>query len=154
MSALARLTHTEFKLVIVGDGPERATLESAVRQHDLNERVRFTGFLSPAEVMKWYAESDIYILPSSETWGVSAVEAAAAGLTIVLSDQVGCAPDLNQIYPLKIYPYGQPDELVTVLEQMLTRPVSHATTSCTRLEKAWSYQAQAASLQSFLITHQ
>ena len=40
------------------------------------------------------AVSDAFVLPSSETWGVAAIEAVALGVPAIVSDEVGCHPDL------------------------------------------------------------
>jgi glycosyltransferase involved in cell wall biosynthesis len=43
-----------------------------------------------------YAAADVLVVPSShdETWGLVVNEAMASGLPAIVSDQVGCAPDL------------------------------------------------------------
>ena len=81
-------------LVIVGDGPERAALERRAAAPDLSGRVIFTGFLEPERVWDWYSSATLYVLPSRETWGVSVLEALALGVPVLLSDAVGCAPDV------------------------------------------------------------
>jgi glycosyltransferase involved in cell wall biosynthesis len=85
----------EWDLVMVGDGPLRIELEASVPPR-LRERVIWTGFLnSPEEIAGVYAQCDAMVLPSDhEPWGVVVVEAAAAGLAIVASDNVGAAPEL------------------------------------------------------------
>lgn len=85
---------TEAGLVIVGDGPLRAGLEELVDELGLTERVHFSGFLQPDEVLGWYAVASVFVLPSSETWGVVVIEALAAGVPVVVSDEVGCHPDV------------------------------------------------------------
>ena len=79
--------------MIVGDGPERPALEAKAREHSLP--VRFLGFRQNDEVARFYAAADFFALPSEqEAWGVVAAEAAASGLPLLLSDQVGAAHDL------------------------------------------------------------
>jgi glycosyltransferase involved in cell wall biosynthesis len=85
----------EWDLVMMGDGPLRAGLETSVPP-ELRERIIWTGFVDDdAEVAGIYANSDILLLPSDyEPWGVVIVEAAASGLAIIASDVVGAAPEL------------------------------------------------------------
>ena len=72
------------KLLIVGDGPERAALEHASRVAGLD--AHFAGFLDGDNLIKAYVAADIFTLLSRrETWGVVVNEAAASGLPLVLS---------------------------------------------------------------------
>jgi glycosyltransferase involved in cell wall biosynthesis len=79
--------------LVVGDGPLRRSLEAAAERS--GAPVRFTGFLNQTAMPEAYAASDVLVLPSNgETWGLVVNEAMASGLPAVVSDAVGCAPDL------------------------------------------------------------
>ena len=84
----------EFELLIVGDGQLRSDCEAFAREHNLP--VHFAGFLNQSEIGMAYSASDALVLPSDhgETWGLVVNEAFAAGLPALVSDQVGCHPDL------------------------------------------------------------
>jgi len=79
-------------LLIVGDGPERASLESQARGLDLRTPIRFFGWMrDPRGVI---AAADALVLPSwSEGWGRSPVEALAAGVPVIMTD-VGLAGEI------------------------------------------------------------
>ena len=80
-------------LLLAGSGAERSSLERLAR--DLDVPVTFAGDLPWTRIIEAYVASDIFALLSlRETWGVVVNEAAACGLPLVLSDQVGAAPDL------------------------------------------------------------
>ena len=80
-------------LVLIGDGPERARLEELAAR--LSARVVFTGSIVWDQIVEGYAAADVFALVSRrETWGVVVNEAAACGLPLVLSEQVGAAHDL------------------------------------------------------------
>src|SRR5207247_9047285 len=82
-------------LRLVGVGPERAAVEKLAR--NLGVRLHVSGDLPGREVAEAYAAADVFALLSSrETWGVVVNEAAASGLPLILSDQVGAAHDLLQ----------------------------------------------------------
>ncbi|MGQ0633592.1 MAG: glycosyltransferase [Planctomycetaceae bacterium] len=82
-------------LVIVGDGPMREAWEAHARNLKVDARVRFVGFVEPGDIPPWYAAADVFVLPSiDETWSVVALEALASGLPIVITDLVGCGPDV------------------------------------------------------------
>ena len=79
--------------LVAGDGPLRE--ETSRLAQDLNAPVRFAGFLNQGEMCRAYAAADVLVLPSSqETWGLVANEAMAWGLPCVVSELVGCGPDL------------------------------------------------------------
>ena len=74
------------RLLIVGDGPLRSSLESRA------PTAVFAGFLDRDDLVRAYVAADVFALISRrETWGVVVVEAAACGLPLVLSDAVGAA---------------------------------------------------------------
>lgn len=81
------------KLLIVGDGPQRGSLERAAETAHVD--ATFAGFLVADELAQAYVAADIFALLSRrETWGVVVNEAAACGLPLVLSAGVGAARDL------------------------------------------------------------
>ncbi|MCR4684538.1 MAG: glycosyltransferase [Lachnospiraceae bacterium] len=74
----------EGKILIVGDGPYRKTLERYVRKCGLTDRVIFTGMVEPKEVPGYYLAGDIFINASlSETQGLTYLEAMACGLPVL-----------------------------------------------------------------------
>lgn len=81
-------------LAIVGDGPLRPELEVLADQLGIRSRVHFAGFVQPREVLRWYALARVFVLPSSETWGVVVLESLAAGVPVIVSDEVGCVEDV------------------------------------------------------------
>jgi glycosyltransferase involved in cell wall biosynthesis len=80
------------KGLMVGDGPLMAELESRVKNAEA--QIKFTGFLNQTEVVEAYIASDCLVLPGQETWGLVVNEAIACGLPVIVSDEVGCGPDV------------------------------------------------------------
>ena len=78
----------DVKLLLVGDGPERARLEQISRISKFSKNIFFLGSLkSTKEVLNI---SDLFILPSSkESFGLSALEAMACGVPVIASDSGG-----------------------------------------------------------------
>lgn len=82
-------------VLLVGDGARRESLGTmALLEPGVD--VRFAGFRPQRELSAFYHAADAFVLPSrlSETWGLVVNEALHHGLPCVVSDQVGCAPDL------------------------------------------------------------
>jgi glycosyltransferase involved in cell wall biosynthesis len=95
IDAIGRLAQQNGNVqgLIVGDGPLRADYEALVNAQHVP--VKFTGFLNQSEIAQAYASMDALVLPSaSETWGMVVNEAMLFGRPCLVSDQVGCGPDL------------------------------------------------------------
>jgi glycosyltransferase involved in cell wall biosynthesis len=82
------------RLLVAGSGPMEADVRA--RAQALGVTLDFLGFQNQTEMPSAYAAADLMVLPSTgrETWGLVCNEALACGIPIVVSDQVGCAPDL------------------------------------------------------------
>ena len=76
------------RLVLAGDGPERAVAEREVEALGVGAHVRFLGKVEDvAQALRW---ADLYLLPSQvESFGLSALEALATGVPVVGSNTGG-----------------------------------------------------------------
>jgi 1,2-diacylglycerol 3-alpha-glucosyltransferase len=83
-------TYQNVRLLVVGNGPERENLEAQVKYMDIQSKVYFTGMLDYKEIPAYLVTSDIFVTPSrAETFGLSTVEAMAAGLPVLGIDAPG-----------------------------------------------------------------
>ena len=90
IDALRECQNTNICLRIVGDGPERANLQT--RAADLAGRVEFTGAVPHDRIMDEYDRADMFLLPSiRECGGAVVLEAMARGLPVVATDWGGPA---------------------------------------------------------------
>ena len=91
--ALARLA-PGATLVVVGSGPLEGEMRAEAAR--LGVSLKMLGFMNQSQLGEPYALADCLALPSDfpETWGLVINEALATGLPCVVSDAVGCAPDL------------------------------------------------------------
>lgn len=80
------------QLVMMGDGELRPEVERAVGD---DPDIALLGFVNQSDIGAWYGVGDLFVLASAvEPWGLVVNEAIAAGAVPVVSDAVGCAPDL------------------------------------------------------------
>ncbi len=81
------------KLLLVGDGPERANIEQLCRELNIYNEVRFLGKQDPIEEL--LSVSDLFILPSeTESFGLAALEAMACQVPVI-STNTGGLPEVN-----------------------------------------------------------
>lgn len=79
-----------FKLLLVGEGPDKEMLIDMVKTLDINEEVIFTGKIPNAELKDYYGASDAFVFASkSETQGIVLLEAFAAGTPAVCVEASG-----------------------------------------------------------------
>lgn len=95
--------NTRMKLVIVGEGPDRGAIETAITAMGLDGKVILAGFVPDPH--RYIGLFDIFALSSkSEQAPLSVIEAMAAGLPIVaptVGDIAEMVSDLNQVYLVK-----------------------------------------------------
>lgn len=94
--ALQKTGHpSDWGLLLLGDGPEKAVLQAQIERLDLGACVKILPNQPWYRVPETLALADVLVLPSlSEPWGLVVNEAMACGMPVVVSDRCGCAPDL------------------------------------------------------------
>jgi glycosyltransferase involved in cell wall biosynthesis len=122
LAALARLRETnrelKCKLVIVGDGPERGTLEAAVRSTGIKLDVIFTG--QENDVQPFYAAADVFVLPShSEGSPNVLLEAMAANIPIVATDVGGVPEIVKNNESALLIPANDPQAMAAAIASVL-----------------------------------
>jgi len=87
---------TEHVLYIVGEGPERASLERRIAEYDMQSSIQLLGMQKKSEIAKLLSRSDCFVLTSDhETFGVAIIEALACGLPIISTDCGGPSEIVN-----------------------------------------------------------
>lgn len=118
--ALHRL-RAGFSAVIVGDGPERASLEAEIRRLGLHETVVLAG--DRDDVAAVLARADVFVLSStSEGLPLSILEAMAAGLPVVASSVGGVPEAVKDGVTGLLVPPRDPVRLAAALERLLVDP--------------------------------
>ncbi|ALC96670.1 N-acetyl-alpha-D-glucosaminyl L-malate synthase BshA [Capnocytophaga sp. oral taxon 323] len=82
------------KLIMVGDGPEREIADQLCKDLGIKSKVLFLG--NTSDIDRILCFTDLFLLPSaSESFGLSALEAMAAGVPVV-SSNTGGLPEVNE----------------------------------------------------------
>ncbi|HEX8523537.1 MAG TPA: glycosyltransferase [Tepidisphaeraceae bacterium] len=96
--AFAQARLQDAVLVIAGPDAENYTqsLHDLAKQHGVADRIIFTGMLKGVERLEAMVDADLFVLPSrQENFGIAVVEALAAGLPVVISDQVNIHQEIT-----------------------------------------------------------
>lgn len=73
-----------LRLVIVGDGPHRGSVEKMISALSLEERVIMTGMVAPKAIPRYYRMGDLFVCAStSEAQGLTYIESLAAGVPVL-----------------------------------------------------------------------
>jgi glycosyltransferase involved in cell wall biosynthesis len=110
-------------LIYVGDGALRTRLERRACELGLGS-VRFLGFRNQNELPAFYDLCDVFIMPTvDEPWGLVVNEVMNAAKAVVVSDEVGCAPDLvRNGYNGFVYRAGNVAELCAAVSAAVADP--------------------------------
>jgi glycosyltransferase involved in cell wall biosynthesis len=137
-------------LVIVGDGEERAALERQAAESGL-EGVRFCGFRNQSELPRFFDMASVFVLPSRhEPWGLIVNEVMNAGRAVVVSDDVGCQPDLVEDgVEGCVFPAGDVAALTEALRRVLATPETAVVMGQRALEKieTWDFEEDVRGLR-------
>ena len=137
-------------LVIVGDGEERTALEQRAMQSGFSS-VRFCGFRNQSELPRFFDIATVFVLPSqNEPWGLIVNEVMNAGRAVIVSDDVGCQPDLisNGVEGC-VFPAGNVEALTDALRRVLAQPGVANAMGRRGLERIrdWSYEQDILGLR-------
>ncbi len=96
LNALSRIKEYSFHATMIGTGKMDNELRKKAYDLKINDKVTFTGALSPEDVRDYMLKANIFVMTSdyNEGWGAVLNEAMNCGCAIVVSHAVGAAPYL------------------------------------------------------------
>lgn len=132
-------------LIVLGDGP----LKSQVIKRGVNllgSRFLFKGFVNQTKLGQYFLASDVFVLPSYyETWGLVVNEAMQFGLPVIVSDMVGCYPDLvpDGITGF-VFPSGNSRALASCMQRLIQNPELSKQLGAQALRRISGFTVQSA----------
>jgi N-acetyl-alpha-D-glucosaminyl L-malate synthase BshA len=112
------------RLVLVGDGPERASTAARARALGVADAVCFRG--EQADVVEELRHADVFLLArASESFGVAALEAMSAGVPVV-AYRVGGLSEVVTAATGRLVPAGDVAMLAAAVVEVVTDPERHA----------------------------
>lgn len=145
IQALGQLKQYPFEFVVVGDGPMRAQLESLSAQLKLTDRIKFSGFVSKAEILEQLASSDLFVLTSEvmeksiEGFGIAYLEANACGTPVLAARSAGAAEAVRE--GISGYFVDQPSvpAIAAALESFLKGELTFSAAGCQAFASEFSW---------------
>ena len=123
IAAWPQIASANARLLIAGTGGYLDALQTQAEAAGLDDRVRFTGFLSDADRDKIYQVADVAVFPSLyEPFGMVALEAFAARCPLVVSDAGGLAEVVRHGETGLIVPAGDAAALAAAVLECIRRP--------------------------------
>ena len=154
--ALGIAAAEDWNVLLVGDGPERASFEKALADRGLLERARFTGAISYDQVPQLYHEMDMLVMPTETTdrireqFGRVLVEAMASGVPVIGST-CGAIPEVIGDAGL-VFRERDATALATAIKRLLADDglrARLATRGRARVEQNYSWEVVAAKTFEF-----
>ena len=140
-------------LLFVGDGEQRSALEARAQQTGWSS-IRFLGFKNQRELPRLFDLCDVFVLPSeTEPWGLIVNEVMNAAKPVIVTDQVGAAPDLvHNGENGYIVPVGNIQALAQRLRDVVSDPRRASQMGNCSLEiiRGWGYAEDLTGLQQAL----
>jgi glycosyltransferase involved in cell wall biosynthesis len=97
------LKDEDFELTILGDGPLRDKVQSFIKDHALENMVRFEGWVDYAGTLAYYRASDaLLFLSYRDSTGLQIIEALSQGLPVISFDQFGAALVIRDDVGIKV----------------------------------------------------
>lgn len=104
--------HSDVSLVFVGDGVELESLQSIVKEYNLDERVYFVGEFQGAELHAWYlTASGLFLSSTTETFGAVVNEALIFGMPVFCSNLAGISSWIKPEHGLVFDPLNKKDTI-------------------------------------------
>ena len=121
LEAFAKVTTSGARLMILGEGPERANIEKTIAALGLGERVTLLGY--HPEPWQFYAKARCFALPSlSEAFGNVVVEALANGLPVIATRCHGPEEILDREGLGALVPIGDAGAMAAAIDAALIAP--------------------------------
>lgn len=132
ITAFSSIPDPSIRLILIGNGEDYNAIMEAIRP---DTRIQWLPFQNQSRMPLVYRLGHWFVYPShgpGETWGLAVNEAMASGTPCIVSDRVGCAPDLiTEGETGFTYRVGNQPALATLIGEITSSP------------EEWSRQQQA-----------
>lgn len=140
-----------YCLSLVGNGNELEKLQMQVVNYHLNEKVKFLGTKSNADIPQWLLSQDILILPSIyDGWGAVVNEALGSGCYVICSDKCGARELLQNSKCGIVFRSGDNKQLSELMQQCIESIIEIRSNRSYRIK--WAQQCiSGSSIAKYMI---
>ncbi|HEX6398460.1 MAG TPA: glycosyltransferase family 4 protein [Steroidobacteraceae bacterium] len=155
MPAILR-SRPQARLLVVGDGPDRARFENRAAALGIADRVSFAGWVDSRRLPDYYAAADLFLGPSKrapngwvEAQGLTFAEALLAGVPVIATRCGGIVDVIRDGQTGLLVDEGSPDEIAAATLRLLGDPALARSLAATGQEFARTELTRAASARAF-----
>jgi len=136
----------DFRYTVIGDGHRRPQLERLAKELGLQDRIRFTGRVGDAELLRAYSEADLFVLTSSvlpgshEGFGIVYLEAAASGVPSLAARLAGAAEAVADGVSGMFVENPTEDAIAAALKRFLEGAMTFDRNACRDFARRFSWQ--------------
>ncbi|HEY9298349.1 MAG TPA: glycosyltransferase family 4 protein [Phormidium sp.] len=122
-SILQRKKCINYTLLIAGDGPQRQDLEAMSREYDLEDQLKWLGWINYADLGSYFQTSDVFVLPTLEdVWGMVVLEAMLFSKPILCSKLAGVSEIVEHGINGYVFDPTNYEELALLMECLINQP--------------------------------
>ncbi|TEU17247.1 MAG: glycosyltransferase family 1 protein [Dehalococcoidia bacterium] len=154
ISAFARVLKVvpDAKLVIAGSGRERDNLSRQIQSLNITNSVFMVGRLTKEKVAQLMAAANVFVLPSKmESFGLTLLEASAAGLPVVCSNAGGIPEVFQDGFNALLYPPGDDNAMAKAIIRLLQDRELAKTISANAVETASKFTWEMTAEQTLQV---
>lgn len=115
----------DFRLTMIGDGPQRGDLTQQAEALGLSDRVTFTGSLGEGQIIEAMRSADIFVLSShAEPLGVVSMEAMSMQVATIATNAGGVGEIITDGVDGKLVPPGDSESLAAAIRELVEDPAT------------------------------
>jgi glycosyltransferase involved in cell wall biosynthesis len=115
--------YCHYRLMIVGEGPQREELEGFCKSHNLEDCINWVGWVSYSNLGTYFRNADVFVFPTLEDiWGMVVPEAMAFSKPILCSKEAGAAEMVIEGENGYVFDPHNPEALAEVMRYFIDKP--------------------------------
>lgn len=141
------------RLTLIGEGPTLAKNMLLAKELGIKKQVLFLGKIPYQNIVKYYRETDIFVLPSfNEAIGISVSEAMACQVPCVISDTCGAKDYVEEGVSGLIFETGSVTDLIQKIKILLDKKlrIKMGKEAAKRIKKEFSLEKQAKKMSKLI----